>query len=233
MVTTFYLIRHGAVEGDGAKRYNGSIDVPLSETGARQVEAASDFLRAHLDDSVLSRHMSYLNDIHAEGEEEKPPSLSSVYCSDLSRSIRSAEIIAAPFGLTRVVVPGLRERSFGAWEGMSFNEIRDGYPVEFGMWAENPLKYSPPLGEHTSDVRDRVIDAFSSIMKKHEGGYVAVVAHGGVNRIILCHILGAPLEYIFRIEQDYAAVNIIEFWDRYPVVKLLNGGPDPGRFNNP
>jgi alpha-ribazole phosphatase len=52
------------------------------------------------------------------------------------------------------------------------------------------------------------------------------VAHGGVNRIILCHIMGIPLENIFRIEQDYGAVNIIEFWDKYPVVKLLNGGTD-------
>ena len=53
---------------------------------------------------------------------------------------------------------------------------------------------------------------------------IAVVAHGGVNRIILCHIMGIPLENIFRIEQDFAAVNIIEFWEKYPVVKLLNGG---------
>jgi len=52
---------------------------------------------------------------------------------------------------------------------------------------------------------------------------VAIVAHGGVNRIVLCHILGIPLENIFRIEQDYAALNIVEFWEKYPVMKLLNG----------
>ena len=42
-------------------------------------------------------------------------------------------------------------------------------------------------------------------------------------RVILCHILGVPLENMFRVEQDYAALNIIEFWDTYPVVKLMNG----------
>jgi len=234
MVTTLYLIRHGAVEGDGAKRYNGSIDVPLSETGIRQVEAAAAFLKAHLGNSALSRHMSYLKDVYHEGGEkswiEKPPALSAVYCSDLSRSRRSAEIIAAPFGLTPVTEPALRERSFGDWEGMTFSQIRDGYPVEFGLWAENPLKYSPPQGETTSHVRDRAIGVFSAIMKKHEGGYVAVVAHGGINRIILCHELGVPLEHIFRIEQDHAAINIIEFWEKYPVVKLMNGRPDTGSF---
>jgi alpha-ribazole phosphatase len=232
MVTTLYLIRHGAVEGGGAKRYNGSIDVPLSETGVHQIEASAAFISAHLDNAALSRHMSYLKDIHAEGEdpgcgneEGKTPVLSAVYCSDLGRAVRSAEIIAAPFRLPPVIMPGLRERSFGVWEGMTFNEIKERFPLEFGLWAENPLKYSPPDGENTSDVRDRAIDAFNAIMKRHDGDYVALVAHGGINRIILCHVLGVPLEHIFRIEQDYAAVNIIEFWEKYPVVKLLNGRP--------
>lgn len=235
MVTTVYLIRHGAIEGGGAKRYNGSIDVPLSAMGVRQIEAAAAFMKAHLGDAVFSRHMSYLKDIHAdceeaprEGQGEKAPALTAVYCSDLSRAVRSAEIIAAPFGLKPVVEPGLRERSFGIWEGMTFAEIRENYPREFKLWAGNPFKYSPPGGENTGSVRDRAIDAFNGIVKNHAGDYVAVVAHGGINRIILCHILGAPLEHIFRIEQDYAAVNIIELWEKYPVVKLLNGRPDLG-----
>jgi broad specificity phosphatase PhoE len=231
VVTTLYLIRHGAIEGGGAKRYNGSIDVPLSETGVHQIEASAAFIGAHLGNPALSKHMSYLKDIHAGregcpcGEEEKAPALSAVYCSDLSRAVRSAEIIAAPFKLPPVIMPGLRERSFGVWEGMTFNEIKESYPQEFGLWAENPLKYSPPDGEDTSDVRDRAINAFDLIMKRHDGDYVAVVAHGGINRIILCHVLGVPLEHIFRIEQDYAAVNIIELWEKYPVVTLLNGRP--------
>jgi len=235
MVTTLYLIRHGSIEGGGAKRYNGGIDVPLSATGVRQIEAAAAFVKAHLGNSAFSRHMSYLKDIQAdgeggtlEGEKEKAPALSAVYCSDLSRAIRSAEIIAAPFRLKPVVASGLRERSFGIWEGMTFAEIKENYPLEFGLWSRNPLKYSPPQGENTGDVRDRAIDAFNGIVKNHEGDYVAVVAHGGINRIILCHVLGAPLEHIFRIEQDYAAVNIIELWGKYPVVKLLNGRPDFG-----
>jgi alpha-ribazole phosphatase/probable phosphoglycerate mutase len=68
-----------------------------------------------------------------------------------------------------------------------------------------------------------VIKAFDEIIADHAGENIAVVSHGGVNRIILCHILGIPLENIFRIEQDYAALNIVEFWDQYPVVKLING----------
>jgi len=72
-------------------------------------------------------------------------------------------------------------------------------------------------------LRDRVIEALGRILDHHQGANVLVAAHGGVNRVILCHVMGIPLENIFRIEQDHGAVNIIEFWDMYPVVKLVNG----------
>ena len=106
---------------------------------------------------------------------------------------------------------------------MSFDEIKVKYPKEFDDWAGNPLTFSPVNGETTMEVRDRVAAAFEKIVRAHPGERVAIVAHGGVNRVILCHIIGIPLENIFRIEQDFAALNIIEFWDRYPVVKLMNG----------
>ena len=51
---------------------------------------------------------------------------------------------------------------------------------------------------------------------------IAIVSHGGIIRIILCHLLGIPLENIFRIEQDNGALNIVEFYDNYPVAKLIN-----------
>jgi len=118
----------------------------------------------------------------------------------------------------------LRERNFGLWEGMSFDEIREKYPLEFDAWADNPLEFSPMEGESTLAMRDRVIQAMKEIMGNHNKENIAIVAHGGVNRIILCHLLGIPLGNIFRIEQDYGALNIIEFWDKGPVIKLLNGG---------
>jgi broad specificity phosphatase PhoE len=250
MVTTLYLIRHGETEGADTKRYKGSIDVPLSKKGIEQIKAVSKFLFA---DSSIHRFT------HSP--------LSAVYCSDLSRAIRSAEIIAEPCGLKPVITPELRERNFGVWEGMSFDEIREEYPEEFDAWANNPLKFSPMGGESTIEVRDRVIPAMNVILNengmrdqtskgkregrihdtrytihnsssKTPGGHIVhrasciihhesnivIVAHGGVNRVILCHFLGIPLENIFRIEQDYGCVNVIEFWDKYPVVKLINGG---------
>ncbi len=211
MVTTLYLIRHGETEGGEIRRYKGTIDVPLSEKGLRQMEQISKYI------------------VEKGG---KGGLMSAVYCSDLTRAIRSAEIVAEPHSLKPIITSSLRERNFGLWEGMSFDEIMEKYPLEFDAWAGNPLKFSPMEGESTLAMRDRVIQAMSEIMENHNKENIAIVAHGGVNRIILCHILGIPLENIFRIEQDYGALNIIEYWDKYPVVKLLNGSSSVESIDN-
>lgn len=231
MVTTLYLIRHGETEGSETKRYKGSIDVPLSEKGIEQVKKVAVFVREHLRLESSAKYQSYLRDIHktkgsrvrgSEGSREAQR-LAAIYTSNLSRAVKSAEIIARPYKMKPIQMKELRERSFGIWEGMSFTEIKERYPEEFSAWAGNPLKYSPVEGESTVEVEKRVMKAVNRILKKHKGDEIAIVSHGGVSRIILCNILGIPLENIFRIEQDYAAVNIIEFWNKYPVVKLING----------
>lgn len=241
MVTTLYLVRHGETEGNEPSRYKGSIDVPLSQTGIQQMKESSAFIRGRIESVSSSKYLGYLKDIHTNSDDSaetfkskrqektdelpKPRAsrLQAVYTSNLSRAVRSAQVIAEPYGLLPVETPEFRERNFGIWEGMSFSEIKDKYPQEFEAWASNPLQCSPVGGESTVEVRDRVLPPLNRILDSHRGENIAVVAHGGVNRIILCHFLGIPLENIFRIEQDYAAVNIIEFWEKYPVLRLLNG----------
>lgn len=212
MVITLYLVRHGETEGSEINRYKGSIDVPLSEKGIGQIEDTSRFINQHSSKMVQA-----------------------VYCSPLIRALKSAEIIASPLGLKPIVIEDLRERNFGIWEGMTFIEIKEKYPKEFENWIGNPLKYSPINGEDTIEVQDRVISALNKIVYNHlqlnsssivqdnsKLNKIIIVAHGGVNRIILCHIMGIPLENIFRIGQDYGGVSIIEFHEKYPIVKLLN-----------
>ena len=228
MTTTLYLVRHGETDGGDTKRYLGGIDIPLSGRGRQQIAEKGVVLMQHLTQGNTAKRLSYLRDVHGitgPFNESRPEDqvLSAVYCSNLARAVQSAQILAEPHNLSPVRRADLRERSFGLWEGMTFREIREKYPDEFSAWADNPLAASPLGGETTPEVRDRVIRAVDSILHGHTGQQVAIVAHGGVNRIILCHILGIPLENIFRIEQDYAALNIIEFWEKYPVLKLLNG----------
>ncbi|MBM4137503.1 MAG: histidine phosphatase family protein [Nitrospira sp.] len=215
MVTTLYLIRHGETEGAEKRRYKGTIDVPLSENGVMQMEQLSKYIVREIINCSNPPRPPLLKG-------DKGRLLTAAYCSDLSRAIKSAELIAKPHSINPIIVSSLRERNFGIWEGMSFDEIKEKYPEEFNAWAGNPLKFSPMEGESTLEMKERVIGVFEKIIGNHNSGCIAIVAHGGVNRIILCHILGIPLENIFSIEQYYGCLNIIEFWDKYPVVKLVN-----------
>ncbi|MBI4848324.1 MAG: histidine phosphatase family protein [Nitrospirae bacterium] len=227
MFTKIYLIRHGETEGAEVRRYKGHIDVPLSEHGVEQMKRVAEHIVQ--DGSV------------GAGLKPAPTKtrITAVYCSDLSRAIKSAEIIAGPHGLKPAIMPELRERNFGIWEGMSFDEIKEKWPDAFNAWADNPLKFSPMGGESTIEVRERAVIALEKILRQNKnnplsppfrkggmGGFdnIAIIAHGGINRVILCELLGVPLENIFRVEQDYGCLNVIEIWDKYPVVKLINGG---------
>ncbi len=226
MAATLYLVRHGATEGSGERRYYGSTDVPLSAEGRRQADEAARFIRRHL-------HEAQAAEAGASGGRAKPASISecadslaAVYSSGMARAVRSAELIGAPYGLVPLIADDLRERGFGRWEGMTLADIQKEFPAEFEAWAEDPLRYCPSGGESTLQVRERVLAVFSSIIERHADEQIAIVAHGGVNRIILCHLLGVPLAHLFRIEQDYAAVNIVEFGPEGPVATLLNGRRD-------
>ncbi len=196
---------------DAEPRYKGSIDVPLSPKGKAQVKATSSFM------------------------ESKGMRPDAVYCSTLSRARVSAEILCNAFdGLSPVEVTEFKERHFGRWEGMNFSEIGEAFPDDFSAWARDPLNFSPIEGESTLEVRDRVMPKLDEVLNSHDGGAVALVAHGGVNRVILCELMGLSLEHIFRIEQDNACLNIVRFYPSYgsssgssnkdylPVVKLLN-----------
>jgi alpha-ribazole phosphatase len=202
MVGILFLIRHGSTENAGEKRYIGSTDVTLTPQGEEQMKRASRFVNG-----VLG----------ASGER-----MCSIYCSALKRASRSAEILAEDFGIKPVVEPGLKERHFGQWEGLTFDQIEARWPGTFQVWASDPLSHSPEGGESTIEVSRRVKEASDRILCNHDGGTIAIVAHGGVNRVMLSGFLGVPLENLFRIEQDHGCVNVIEFHNGYPVVKIIN-----------
>jgi len=232
MVTTLYLIRHGETEGSEERRYKGTIDVPLSERGMRQMERVAAFMVERVKDQggmqdVRCKIQDKKNHTSCIGYHASTSNFSAVYCSDLIRAVKGAEIIAEPFRVSPVKINELRERNFGVWEGMSFDEIKEKYPKDFSAWVRNPLRFIPTGGESTLEVKERCMNTLDKIVGNHNGENIAIVAHGGVNRIVLCQYLGIPLENIFRIEQDYGCLNVIDYFeDGIKVVKLLNGGPN-------
>jgi alpha-ribazole phosphatase len=199
MFTRLYLCRHGEVVGDGQRRYNGHRDVDINETGVMQMEG----LRDRLKDAPLS----------------------TIYCSDLIRTVKGADIIGGPHAAPKVKKPEFRERNVGVWEGMTWDDIQARYPKEWNEWLGDIVNFVPPGdGESLLQVSHRVLPALGAVLEGNRGGEIVLVAHGGVNRVILSHALGLDLKNVFRIEQRYGALNIIDYYDDgMAVVKLLNG----------
>jgi len=196
--TRLYLIRHGQVEGHESKRYNGQGDVGLTPLG----EAQFGLLRVRL--------------------EKKP--LTAVYTSDLRRCRFGADLIGAAHQLTPVVQPELRELHIGAWEGMTWDEIRERYPREWQARLDDLVQYRVPEGESLQELADRVLPKMREIIARHPGEEIVLVAHGGVNRVILLDAIGAPLGKMFNIEQSFGCLNIIDYHaDGNCTVQLLNG----------
>jgi alpha-ribazole phosphatase len=182
--TVVYLVRHGAVVGAETRRFIGHLDVPLSARGEAQIAA-------------LARRLA-------------PVTLKAVYSSDLLRTRRSADILAAPHGLRAVALAGLREFAMGRWEGLTAEEIRALAPEAFAAWMADVGRFQFPGGENLDQVAARAWAAFEDIVAAHEGERVAVVAHGGSNRAILCRALGLPLGRLLALGQDYAGLSMLE-----------------------
>ncbi len=198
MKTRIYLVRHGEVAGSEVFRYNGQADVPLTPRGVDQYH------------SLAGRLVN------------KP--ISSCYTSDLSRCVLGAEILCSGIGLKPVLKSELRELSFGEWEGKTWSELAGKYPEAWQARMKDFANYRVPGGENLFDLANRVIPAIKEITERHQGEEVLVVSHGGVNRVVLLDAVGAPLTSMFRIEQDYGCLNIIDYYaDGNPVLKLMNG----------
>jgi alpha-ribazole phosphatase len=196
--TRIYLVRHGEIAGNEVFRYNGQADVPLTPSGLGQYRLLAERLRDRR--------------------------VSACYSSDLDRCARGADILCAKSGIKPVLRKELREISFGTWEGMTWTELEEKYPKEWRARLADLVNYRVPGGESLLDLSNRVMPLITEIANRYTGEEVLVVAHGGVNRVILLNAVGAPLSSMFRIEQDYGCLNIIDYYaDGNQVVKLLNG----------
>jgi probable phosphoglycerate mutase len=195
---TALLIRHGAV-GDGAEeRFLGAADLPMSPAGEAQVRelAARLRLRAIPD---------------------------AIYCSDLSRSLRTAELLADESAIPIRVRPALREIEMGDWQGLSRREIAERRPEDYAARGRDIANFRPPGGESFADLVERVLPCWRELVEDRQTQVVAIAGHAGVNRVILCHLLGAPLANLFRIAQRLACVNVVEWRKNEPVVTLIDG----------
>jgi alpha-ribazole phosphatase len=194
--TRVVLVRHAETEESGRGRCYGRLDVRLSPQGLRQAQALAAALAA--------------------------PRLAAVYTSPLSRALDTARPIAAAQGLEPAVIEALAELDFGEVEGLRYDEIESQRPELFRAWMDEPARVRFPGGEGLPDLRARVVPALAEIRARHEGHAVAVVAHGGVIRVVLADALGLEDGALFRLDQAEGGVSVVDWLDGVPLVRAAN-----------
>ncbi len=142
-----------------------------------------------------------------------------IHCSDLQRATSGAQL----FGLPIKSDAAWREIAMGAWEGCALNELN---AEAVAQCFENPSAFAYPNGESFVGFAERIASALTALRRQYpQGGAVALVAHGAVNRAILGEALSLPINSWLRLAQDYGCLNIIEWYDAHPLVRLVNRTP--------
>lgn len=153
--------------------------------------------------------------------------IAAIYTSPRVRTRESAEIIARHHRCAVQVHEQLCEIDFGDFEGLAYDDIARRYPVEYRRWMDHPTEVQFPNGESFQTMRRRVQSAANELICRHGGETIAIVTHGGVNRVLLAEALGVPEANLFRIGQGYGARNLVHYIDGYPSVELMNELPEP------
>jgi len=175
---TLDMLRHGEIEG--GVRYRGRIDDPLTDQGRARMDQVWRRLRGKVDRIVAS---------------------------PLSRCAAPARAWAQEAGIPCEIEPRVQELAYGAWEGLSAEEIRARWPELFDRWRRNPAGLQPPGGESPEAMQARLAEWWREIRARHAQGdapaRVLLVAHSGTLRMLIAAVLAAGLETTRRIDMPY------------------------------
>ncbi len=182
-VQRIWLLRHGQTAWNEQGRFCGHTDIPLSTLGRRQARKLASRLQ------------------------HRP--ITAIYSSDLSRARETAEIIAKKRQRDIIISSVWREIHFGAWEGLTYNEIAASFHEQLGFFTD-PEHVAPPQGETLTEVLQRVMPALGEIMQREHDGEIVLVSHGGVLRGLLCSLLGMPLRNQWQLHIDTGSLSAID-----------------------
>lgn len=154
-----------------------------------------------------------------------------IISSPLERCRKGAELIGKALDVPVKTNRHLVEVNVGDWDGLERETVKKRFPEAYEKRSRNFSSFRPPGGESFNDVNKRVWPALSRISRA-PGDAAAVIAHAGVNRVILCHILGIQLNNLFLIGQDFGCINIINILDQKMVCRIINCPPTVDHLNN-
>jgi len=177
------LVRHGETDWNKERRYQGQLDVPLNARGRWQAEHAAGALAGLPVDYLIS--------------------------SDLQRALATAEAIGSVCGRGVTADPRLREMSYGKWEGLTVDEIKEHYDGEYRHWRTDPATYPPEGGEGLAAAVRRVEHVLQDVAQV-EAETVVLVSHGGTLRILLRYLLGLPPDAYWQFKIENASISTVQ-----------------------
>ena len=198
-LTRLLLIRHAEPTEDARDRCYGRLDIELSVCGQHCAQEI-----AHTLDRI---------------------EIGAVYTSPSKRARATAAPLAARHHLEAIVDDDLHEIDFGEFEGRSYDEISTAYPELYRLWMETPSWVRFPGGESFAQLQLRALRTMEALRRRHIGTTAAIVSHGGVLRAMLADCLAMPPEAIFRLEQSYGGLSVIDWIDEAPLVQVINAAP--------
>ncbi len=172
-----WLLRHGSIELPSVKSFIGQWDLPLSLKGQAQIQSWSSFFATK--------------------------SIAAILSSDLTRCKQSAQLLCLKH-IPIVYDKAFREINLGTWEGQSIASIKENNAKDYALRGQNLDTFRPEQGENFNDVAKRVQQALAYYIKQYEGKNLILVAHAGVNRVIIAKYLGLCLKNVLDIPQPYA-----------------------------
>ncbi len=180
------VVRHGRTAWNADGRFQGHTDVPLDATGREQARALAATLRGERFDALVA--------------------------SDLSRARETAEAIAQGRATSLAVDVRWREMGFGAWEGLTWEQIVAREPALAGRSLTEPRGYVPPHGESFAVVCERVAEALLDIAATApDGGRVLVATHAGPLHALLRIALGETAAAAVKVRFTPASVTRLAF----------------------
>ncbi|MDT9697933.1 bifunctional RNase H/acid phosphatase [Streptomyces sp. P17] len=197
---TFVLLRHGETALTPQKRFSGSggSDPVLSDIGRDQAERVG---------AALARRGT----------------IQAIVASPLARTRETAAAVARRLGLEVTLDEGLRETDFGAWEGLTFGEVRERYPDDLNAWLADPEARPTGDGESFTETATRIAATRDKLIAAHAGRTVLLVSHVTPIKTLIRLALGAPPESLFRMELSAASLSAVAYYaDGNASVRLFN-----------
>ncbi|TAK09750.1 MAG: histidine phosphatase family protein [Candidatus Manganitrophaceae bacterium] len=199
--TSFLFLRHGATDFPENRYYCDTVEDPaLNTVGIKQAAGWPDRL--------------------------KGKSINALYASPSRRTQETARPTAKQLNLKIETLEGLRERTFGSWDGLTNEIIQQRFPAEWSAWKKDPLHFTPSGGESLAGFAKRVDETIQTLLTRHAGQTVLLVTHVGPIRMIVSAALGVAIENHKRLVVGSCSLTQIDYTASWPNLVFFSLRPE-------